>query len=266
MTLVVASGLPAGATANFGPTNPKTTTGANVTWPVLSISTTASTPTGTHTILLRVLRGIDCQAQGNGNIDSDNTISLTVTGGNTAPVAVNDGYSVAEDGALTVPTIGVLANDTDADGNTLTVAAPRPVSAPTNGSLTLNANGSFTYTPNADYFGSDSFTYRANDGTADSNLATVSITVTEVNDAPTAVNDTTTVAEDGSVTFDPRPNDSKGPANESTQTLTITAVTQGTQRQRGVHGGHADVHARRQLTAAPTPSPTRHATTARPTA
>src|SRR5207248_1435570 len=79
--------------------------------------------------------------------------------------------------------------------------------------------------PNADYNGSDSFTYKANDGSLDSNVATVSITVTEVNDAPTAVADSATVAEDGSVTFDPRGNDSTGPANESGQTLTVVSVT-----------------------------------------
>src|SRR5437763_6832124 len=58
-------------------------------------------------------------------------------------------------------------------------------------------------------------------------MATVSLTVTEVNDTPTAVNDSATVAEDGSVTLDPRSNDSTGPANESGQTLTVTAVSQG---------------------------------------
>jgi len=51
------------------------------------------------------------------------------------------------------------------------------VSGPTNGTLTLNANGSFSYAPNAGYTGPDSFTYRANDGAADSNVATVTITV-----------------------------------------------------------------------------------------
>src|SRR5438874_9531990 len=58
-------------------------------------------------------------------------------------------------------------------------------------------------------------------------MATVTITVTEVNDKPTATTDTATVAEDGSVTVDPRSNDSTGPANESSQTLAVTAVTQG---------------------------------------
>ena len=62
------------------------------------------------------------------------------------------------------------------------------MTGPTNGTLTLNANGSFTYTPNANFFGSDSFTYRANDGFADSATAARStITVDPVNDAPSFV-------------------------------------------------------------------------------
>ena len=89
---------------------------------------------------------------------------------------------------------------------------------PAHGSLTLNANGSFTYTPAANYNGPDSFTYKANDGALDSNTATVSITVSEVNDAPIAAGDSTTVAEDsGGSTVTVLGNDSTGPANESGQ-------------------------------------------------
>ena len=62
--------------------------------------------------------------------------------------------------------------------------------------MTLNADGSFTYTPNANFNGTDSFTYTASDGTADSNVATVTITVDAVNDAPVAVNDAATTDED----------------------------------------------------------------------
>ena len=62
--------------------------------------------------------------------------------------------------------------------------------------MTLNADGSFTYTPAANFNGTDSFTYTASDGTAASNVATVTITVTGVNDAPVAVNDAATTAED----------------------------------------------------------------------
>src|SRR5207247_5886507 len=65
--------------------------------------------------------------------------------------------------------------------------------------LTLNANGSFTYTPAANYNGPDSFTYQASDGTLKSSVATVSLTVTAVNDAPVAVNDSFSTSEDAAL-------------------------------------------------------------------
>ncbi|WP_415794929.1 Ig-like domain-containing protein, partial [Mycolicibacterium frederiksbergense] len=68
----------------------------------------------------------------------------------------------------------VLTNDSDADGSTLTATL---VTGPANGTLTLNADGSFTYTPDADFNGTDSFTYTAGDGTETSSIATVSITI-----------------------------------------------------------------------------------------
>ncbi|MGO8658895.1 cadherin-like domain-containing protein, partial [Rhizobium ruizarguesonis] len=76
-------------------------------------------------------------------------------------------------------TIPVLANDMDADGNSLT---PLLVAGPANGTLTLGAGGTFTYVPKANFFGADSFTYRVSDGIAVSNVATVTLTVTPVND------------------------------------------------------------------------------------
>ena len=74
-----------------------------------------------------------------------------------------------------------MANDSDVDGDPLTAAV---LAGPSNGTLGLNADGSFTYTPEGDYHGADSFTYGASDGTANSNTTTVSITVIAVNDAP----------------------------------------------------------------------------------
>jgi VCBS repeat-containing protein len=78
---------------------------------------------------------------------------------------------------------GVLGNDTDADGDPLTAILNV---GPPNGTLSLNPNGSFTYTPNANFTGLDTFTYHANDGTADSNIATVTITVYPRQDPPVA--------------------------------------------------------------------------------
>ncbi len=73
--------------------------------------------------------------------------------------------------------------------------------------MTLAADGSFTYTPAADFNGTDSFTYTASDGTAVSNVATVTITVTAVNDAPVAVNDAATTTEETAVSGDVLAND-----------------------------------------------------------
>jgi len=130
------------------------------------------------------------------------TVTITVTAENDVPVAVNDGYSVAEGGTLNIAANGVLGNDTDADSDPLAVGTPRPVSNVSHGTLTLNVNGSFTYVHDGSETTSDSFTYVANDGAANSNVATVSITVTSENDAPAAVNDSYTVAEGGTLTID----------------------------------------------------------------
>src|SRR5204862_128465 len=74
------------------------------------------------------------------------------------------------------------------------------VAGPSHGTLTLNSNGSLTYAPAADYFGTDTFTYRASDGSLQSNAATVTITVNPVNDAPVATNDAYSTNEDTTLT------------------------------------------------------------------
>ena len=112
------------------------------------------------------------------------SVNVTVTSTNDPPVAVNDTYSTNEDVTLSVPPTGVAVNDLDPDGNTLTAIG---VTAPTNGTLVLNADGSFSYTPAANYSGPDGFTYKVTDGTVESNVATVAITVVATNDAPVAV-------------------------------------------------------------------------------
>jgi len=97
------------------------------------------------------------------------------------PVAVDDTYSTNEDTQLVVTAPGVLENDSDADGDTLTAVW---VSDPAHGNLTLNGDGSFTYTPDTGYEGSDSFTYKVSDGELESNIATVTLTINAVNGAP----------------------------------------------------------------------------------
>jgi Ca2+-binding RTX toxin-like protein len=110
---------------------------------------------------------------------------------NNPPVAVNDSYSTEAGQQLVVAAAnGVLSNDTDAQSDPLTAAV---VQAPSNGTLSFNADGSFAYTPNAGFSGTDSFTYLANDTKANSAPATVNITVNAPapppNNPPVAVND-----------------------------------------------------------------------------
>jgi len=104
---------------------------------------------------------------------------------NVPPVAVDDAYATDEDTPLSVPAPGVLGNDNDPDSgpNPLTASLVTPAA---NGTVTLNPDGSFTYAPALNFFGADSFTYVANDGADDSNIATVNITVNDINDAPVA--------------------------------------------------------------------------------
>jgi VCBS repeat-containing protein len=130
---------------------------------------------------------------------SQATVTITITATNDGPTATDDAYSTAEDTALTVAAPGVLANDTDPDGDTLSAVAG---SGPSHGTLSRNADGSFTYTPAADYTGSDSFTYRASDGQLESSPATVTIAVSAVNDAPTAADDAYSTGEDTALTVD----------------------------------------------------------------
>ena len=117
-----------------------------------------------------------------GLLTASATVTLGVRLSNTPPVASNDSYSVAEDTTLTVPAgSGVLANDTDPEHDPLTAVV---TSLPQHGVVNFNANGGFTYVPMANYNGPDAFRYKANDGGDDSNEASVNITVTPVNDAP----------------------------------------------------------------------------------
>lgn len=126
-----------------------------------------------------------------GTVDSEEaTISITVTPVNDAPIAEAQAIEVAEDGTLAITLAG-----SDVEGDTLTFEVK---SQPVNGTLTGTAPN-LTYTPNSDFHGSDAFTFVVNDGTVDSDEATIRITVTPVNDAPIALSQTVEVAEDGSV-------------------------------------------------------------------
>jgi uncharacterized repeat protein (TIGR01451 family) len=148
------------------------------------------------------------------------TVSLTITEVNVAPVAQDDAYSTLEDTALNVSAPGVLANDADADGDALEAIL---VDGPAHGVVTLNADGSFLYTPLAGFFGTDSFTYQATDGVLLSEIATVVIEVAHVNHPPVATDDSLTIAENsGTHPIDVLANDTDPDGDE----LTVTSVTQ----------------------------------------
>lgn len=129
------------------------------------------------------------------NILPVNPNSLIVTiSENSPPNAENDAYEIDEDNQLNVvPEFGVLANDSDIDGDTLQAEL---VTAPAHGELALGPDGSFTYQPEENYFGEDQFAYAACDSGGLCDTATVIITINPMNDAPVAEPDTFVVDED----------------------------------------------------------------------
>ncbi|MBI2875792.1 MAG: right-handed parallel beta-helix repeat-containing protein, partial [Candidatus Tectomicrobia bacterium] len=149
---------------------------------------------------------------------------------NRPPVANDDAYHLDEDTSLTVDIPGVLENDTDAENNALTAAR---VDGPAHGTLTLNPDGSFTYTPTANYSGTDSFTYRANDGIADSAPATVTLTINEMPEVPVNVDGKVQVTFSGYVlnrstnTFDTLATitNTSGEILDAPMSLVVTSIT-----------------------------------------
>lgn len=142
------------------------------------------------------------------------TVSITITPVDDPPIVVSDTYVTNEDTPLSVAAPGVLANDSDPDSAltaVLTTTTP-------NGTLTLNANGSFNYTPNGDFFGDDTFTYNA--------TGTVTIHVNAVNDPPsfTSGGNVTVLEDPGAYSAPWATAVSAGPANESAQPRTFSVT------------------------------------------
>jgi VCBS repeat-containing protein len=126
-----------------------------------------------------------------------NNVSVNVTPVNDPPTVVDDSFTVNEDASLSIFGSGVLINDSDPEGDAFTAVLIR---RPFHGTVDLAPNGSFVYVPDADYSGDDSFTYAGSDGHgADSVEATVSISVTAVNDAPVGEAATFEVASGGTL-------------------------------------------------------------------
>jgi len=156
-------------------------------------------------------------SDGNGGSDTA-SVTITVTSVNDGPpTAVDDSSSTPEDVFVV---IDVLANDTDVDGDVLTITA---VTQGSNGTVTNNVTD-VTYTPNTNFFGVDTFTYTITDTDGDTDTATVAVTVSSVQDPPIAIDDNDTTMEDIDFVIDVLANDSD-PDND---TLAIISVTQGT--------------------------------------
>ncbi len=122
--------------------------------------------------------------------------------GNSSPVAVDDSAATNEDAAVI---IDALANDSDVDGDALSVLS---ATAGANGSTAINPDGTITYTPDADYNGSDAFSYTISDGNGGQATAAVNVTVAPVNDAPVAIGDSAATDEDNAVIVNVLANDS----------------------------------------------------------
>jgi Big-like domain-containing protein/cadherin-like protein/exosortase sorting signal-containing protein len=164
------------------------------------------------------------------------TVSMTVTCSDDPPTAVNDAATVNEDAPATA--VDVLTNDTDSDGGPKSIAS---VTQPANGSVVITGGGTgLTYQPNANYCNTpippgtaDTFTYTLAQG-GPTPTATVSMTVTCVDDPPTAVNDAATVNEDAPATaVDVLTNDTDIDAGPKS----IASVTQPTNGAVVITGG-----------------------------
>ena len=183
LTVVGPPSLPAGQLGSPYPTIVMTTIGAALpaTWvatglpagivmdPSGIISGTPTGPAGTYTVTITATDSSGAKAT--------KVYTIVV---HAPPVANADGYSVNEDSILTIGAPGVLSNDTNSAGTKSAIL----YSGVANGSLTLNADGSFVYTPRPGFFGTDSFQYKVTDGSLGSNIATVTISVTSINDGP----------------------------------------------------------------------------------
>ena len=140
-----------------------------------------------------------------GQVSNTATVTLGVTPANDPPVATDDSGTVAEGGTVTLDLAG---NDSDADDG-LDLTSIQIVAGPSNGTVTVNADGTVDYTHDGSETLGDSFTYTIRDASGEvSNTATVTLGVTPVNDPPVATDDAGTVAEGGSITLDLAGNDS----------------------------------------------------------
>jgi Ca2+-binding RTX toxin-like protein len=170
-------------------------------------------------------------SDGNGGTDTA-TVNITINGVNDAPIATDDNGGTTDEQTPLI-TGNVLANDSDIDGDTLTVI--NLDTSNTLGNVTDNGDGTFTYNPtgNLDFLGAgatttDTFNYTVSDGNGGNNTATVSVTVTGINDAPVAKNDRRTAFKDTPISFRPLNNDSDADDGDTLSLTNISNITNGT--------------------------------------
>ncbi|MFV9691260.1 MAG: Ig-like domain-containing protein [Desulfobacteria bacterium] len=167
-------------------------------------------------------------ASGNNGLTGGNYQVLTDS--DTATVVVNEGQDnppVANDDEATTPEdtpvdIDAVANDSDVDGN-LDPSTATVLSGPSNGTVTNNNDGTFTYTPDENFFGTDSFEYQVCDTDELCDTATVTIDVTPVNDPPVALDDSASTEEDTPVEIDAVANDSDVDGNLDPSTAEVVS-------------------------------------------
>jgi hypothetical protein len=226
-----------GSSVTYGNTTIGTVAGGMGTTPLVVTFNASSSPAAAQALMRNITYADVSDApstsprtvrfvltDGDGGTSDPATKQINVNATNDAPVARNDAYGTDEDAKQTVNPPGVLGNDADAENGSLTA---QRLTYPAHGMLDLNADGSFDYTPDANYNGTDSFIYRACEagGGPCSDPATVNITIAAVNDAPIADDDAATTDDDTPVNIDVKGNDAPGPSNESGQSLTVTNVT-----------------------------------------
>src|SRR5204863_334400 len=162
---------------------------------------------------------------GTGGTGSTSTVRVNLVPVNDAPVAVADTLAATEDTAVTYTAAQLLGNDTDVDNSNaqLSIAS---VTSGTGGTAVLNANGTVTFTPNANFSGAASFSYTVSDGASTSSPATVTVNVVAVNDAPVITAASLTVAEGGTVLITAA-NVAVNDPDSSSFALTVSNVTHG---------------------------------------
>ncbi|WP_281297601.1 Ig-like domain-containing protein [Flavobacterium limnophilum] len=196
---------------------------------------------------------------GNGGSSTANEL-ITVSPANDAPVAVDDSYTVAEEGTVT---LNPLTADTDLDGDTLSIQSingttltpgTAQVIAVTNGTVNIDAAGVITFTPDANFNSATavSIPYIITDGNGGSSTANELITVSPANDAPVAVDDSYTVAEEGTVTLNPLTADTDLDGDTlSIQSINGTTLTPGTAQVIAVTNGTVNIDATGVITFTP---------------